>query len=128
MEPWELHAWHADFLDACNTHDLERIREHLAPGVRRAHLPGGAEAWIADLAELFHAFPDWRWKRIQVVAEDDRIAVHLRGSGTHVREFRGIAATRRRVNVAEFAMHRVEAGRIAETTGTEPHELLAQLR
>ncbi len=123
-----MHAWHADYLEACNSHDLERIRAFVDPGVRRAHLPGGAAAWIGDLAELFHAFPDWQWKRIQLVAEDDRIAAHLRGGGTQVGEFRGIAPTRRRVNVAEFSMLRVAGGRIVEATGTEPLELLSLLR
>lgn len=128
MEPWELHAWHADFLDACNRHDLDAIRTFLSPTVRRAHLPGGADAWITDLELLFRGFPDWRWRRIQLVAEDDRIAAHLRGSGTHVGAFRGIAPTRRHVNVAEFSLLRVQRDVITEHTGTGPHEILAQLR
>lgn len=124
-----MHQWHADFLDACNRHDLDAIRSFLAPAVRRAHLPSGADAWIDDLAELFRAFPDWRWRRIQVIVEDDRLAAHVRASGTHVGEFRGIAPTRRHVNVAEFAMYRVTQGRIAEFSGTADHvELLSQLR
>lgn len=128
MEPWELHAWHADFLDACNRHDLEAIRGFLAPNVRRAHLPGGADAWIEDAATLFRAFPDWRWRRIQLVAEDDRIAAHVRASGTHTGTYRDVPPTRRHVNVAEFALYRVVGGRIVESTGTEPFELDAQLR
>ncbi|MBO3664211.1 ester cyclase [Microbacterium stercoris] len=129
MEPWELHEWHADFLDACNRHDLSRIEEFLDPAVRRAHLPGGAAAWLADLADLFVAFPDWRWRRIQVVAEDDRIAVHLRGSGTHLGVFGGMAPTRRHANVAEFAMYRVDRGRIVEATGSSSAlELRDQIR
>lgn len=129
MEPWELREWHADYLDACNRHDLDAIRSFIDPAVRRAHLPGGAEAWIADLAELFAAFPDWRWRRIQLIVEDDRLAAHLRGSGTHAGAFRSIAPTRRHVNVAEFSMIRVVGGRITEYTGsTGQHELLAQLR
>ncbi len=128
MESWELPAWHADFLDACNRHDLADIRSFLDPAVRRAHLPGGADAWIADLEELFAAFPDWRWRRIQLIVDDDRLAAHLRGSGKHVGAFRGVAPTRRHVNVAEFSMLRVAGERIAEFTGTGPHEILAQLR
>lgn len=128
MESWELHAWHADFLDACNRHDLGAIREFLSPAVRRAHLPGGADAWITDIEDLFRAFPDWRWRRIQLVAENDRIAVHLRGAGTHMAAFRGIPPTRRHVNIAEFAMLRVERGVVTEHTGTGRHEILAQLR
>lgn len=128
MEPWELHAWHANFLDACNRHDLKAIREFLSPAVRRAHLPGGADAWISDVDDLFHAFPDWRWRRIQLIAEEDRVAAHLRGSGTHLGAFRGIPPTRRHVNVAEFSMLRVERGVITEQTSTGPHEILAQLQ
>ena len=95
-------------------------------GVRICH--PAVDAWIADMADLFRAFPDWRWRRIQLVVEDDRLAAHLRGSGTHLGAFRGLAATRRHVNVAEFAMYRVTRGRIAEFSGTTgDFELLSQL-
>jgi predicted ester cyclase len=123
-----MHEWYAEFLDACNRHDLDAIRTFVHPSVRRAHLPGGADAWIGDLTDLFHAFPDWRWRRIQLVAEDDRIAAHLRGSGTHLGVFRGIAPTRRHANVAEFSMYRVAGRRITEFSGSTDDELLSQLR
>ncbi len=128
VEPWEMREWYADYLDACNRHDLEAIASFVDPAVRRAHLPGGSQAWVADLAEVFRAFPDWRWRRIQLIVEDDRIAAHLRASGTHSGEFRGIAPTRRHVNVAEFAMYRVARGRIVEFSGTADQvELLTQI-
>jgi predicted ester cyclase len=122
-----MREWHAEYLDACNRHDLDDIRKFIAPEVRRAHLPGGVEAWIDNLAELFHAFPDWQWKRIQTVAEDDRLALHLRAGGTHTGLFRGIAPTRRHVNIAEFAFLRVTGGKIVEATGSGETEILDQL-
>jgi predicted ester cyclase len=122
-----MREWYAEFLDACNRHDLDAMSSFVEPSVRRAHLPGGIDAWAADMADLFHGFPDWRWRRIQLVVEEDRIAAHLRASGTHVGVFRGIALTRRHVNVAEFAMYRVTNGRITELSGTTDVELLAQL-
>lgn len=127
MEPWELREWYAEFLEVSNRHDLDELREFIAPNVRRAHLRAGADAWIEDLDARFRAFPDWRWKRIQIIVEDDRLAVHVRGSGTHRGEYRGVAPTRRRVNVAEFAMYRVTNGRIVEVTGSGDDELLAQI-
>jgi predicted ester cyclase len=128
VESWELREWYSEYLDACNRHDLDAIRSFVDPAVRRAHLPGGSDAWVADLADLFHGFADWRWRRIQLIVEDDRIAVHLRASGTHTGVYRGIAPTRRHANVAEFAMYRVVKGRITEFTGTGDLELLGQLR
>jgi predicted ester cyclase len=123
-----MREWYADYLDACNRHDLEAIRSFVEPSVRRAHLPGGADAWVSDMHELFHAFADWRWRRIQIIVEDDRLAVHTRAGGTHLGPYRGVAATRRHANVAEFAIYRVTNGRIAEFSGTDDTELLAQLR
>jgi predicted ester cyclase len=124
-----MREWYAEYLDACNRHDLDAIRAFVDPAVRRAHRPGGADAWITDVADLFHAFPDWRWRRIQLVIEEDRIAAHLRASGTHLGVFRGISPTRRHVNVAEFAMYRVTGGRITEFSGTTGDlELLTQLQ
>ncbi|KJL41047.1 SnoaL-like polyketide cyclase [Microbacterium trichothecenolyticum] len=119
VELWEMREWYADFLDACNRHDLDAIRSFLHPSVRRAHLPAGADAWISDLADLFAAFPDWRWRRIQLVAEDDRLAAHVRGAGTQVGAYLGVEPTRRHVNVAEFAMYRVVTGRITEYSGSD---------
>ncbi|WP_065570647.1 ester cyclase [Microbacterium oleivorans] len=127
MEPWELHGWFEEYLDACNRRDLAAVRALLDPAVRRAHLAAGADAWIDDLADLFHGFPDWRWKTIQLVAEDDRIAAHLRGSGTHSGPWRGILPTRRHVNVAEFQFLRLDGGRIVASSGSGDAEVRAQL-
>jgi predicted ester cyclase len=128
MTPDELRAWYEDYLDVCNRHDLAGIRERLAPDVRRAHLSRGADAWIDGIAELLRAFPDYQWKRITVVVEGDRLAAHLRARGTHRGTFRGIPATGRHVNVAEFAFYRLAGGRIVEYAGTaDDADLLAQL-
>jgi predicted ester cyclase len=127
VEPWQLRDWFSDYLDACNRHDLEALRTMIDPSVRRAHLPGGVDAWMTQLSDLFGAFPDWQWKRIQLVVEDDRIAAHLRAGGTHTGTFHGIAPTRRHVNVAEFGFFRVVNGRIVEVTGSADTELLAHL-
>lgn len=122
-----MRDWFADYLEALNRHDLDAVRALLDPQVRRAHRPAGADAWLADLADLFAGFPDWRWKRIQLVVEDDRIAAHLRGSGTHTGAFRGIPATRRHVNIAEFGFYRLGAGVIVEATGSGDEALTSRL-
>jgi predicted ester cyclase len=128
VSPDELRWWFEDYLDVCNRHDLDGMRARLAPDVRRAGAPGGADAWMRDMATLLVAFPDYRWKRITLVIEGDRLAAHLRTRGTHRGDFRGIRSTGRHVGVAEFAFYRIEGGRIAEYTGSDSDaELLAQL-
>lgn len=120
-----MREWFADFLEALNRHDVERVRGFLHPSVRRAHLPAGADAWMTDYENLLHGFPDWQWKRIQLVVEDDRLAVHLRGGGSHTGPFAFAAPTRTRVSIASFAMYRVQHGRIVEASGTDD---VAQIR
>jgi predicted ester cyclase len=123
----DLHAWFEDYLEACNRHDLAEVRALIAPDVRRAGAPGGADAWIGDLALLLEAFPDQRWKRIALVVEGDRIAAHLRTRGTHRGTFRGVRPTGRHVGVAEFGFYRIAGGRVVEYAGTGDGALLAQL-
>lgn len=124
VEAWETREWFQEFLDALNRHDAEAVREFLAPDVRRAHLPAGADAWLDEYADLVRGFPDWQWRRIQVVVEEDRLAVHLRGSGAHTGIFRHVPATRRRVSIASFAMYRLARGRIVEASGTDDAEAI----
>lgn len=126
--PDVLRAWFDDYLDAWNRHDLAALGALIAPDVRRAHLPRGTDAWLANAAELLVGFPDLQWRRIVVVVEGDRLAAHLRARGTHRGAFRSVPATGRHVNVAAFAIHRVAAGRLVESAGTDDGAaLLAQL-
>ena len=129
VSPAELRFWYEDYLDACNRHDLDAVRELIADDVRRTGRPRGADAWIEDVTALLVAFPDLQWKRIRVLVEEDRIAAHLRARGTHRGEFLGVPATGRHVNWAEFAFYRVVAGRVVEYAGAaDGAELLGQLR
>ena len=115
----DLHRWFDEWLDACNRHDLAALGALIAPDVRRAHLPRGADAWLDGFADLFAGFPDLQWRRIQVVAEDDRLAAHLRIRGTHRGVWEGIAATGRHVNAAEFVLLRVVGGQVVESAGSD---------
>jgi predicted ester cyclase len=79
------------------------------------------------VAALLEAFPDYRWKRITLVVEGDRIAAHLRTRGTHRGPYRDVRPTGRHVGVAEFAMFRIAGGRAVEYAGSTDDALLAQL-
>lgn len=128
MTPDELRWWFEDYLDACNRHDLAGIRELVAPDVRRAGAPGGADAWVRDVETVLTAFPDYRWKRIAVVVEGDRLAAHLRTRGTHRGDFHGVRPTGRHIGIAAFGFYRIAGGRVTEYAGTgDDAALLAQL-
>jgi steroid delta-isomerase-like uncharacterized protein len=74
------------------------------------------------------AFPDWRVRPVQVVAEGDTVVVRWDGEATHQGPFHGLPPTGRRVRVSGINVYRVEAGKVAaEWEQTDSIGLLRQL-
>ena len=65
------------------------------------------------------AFPDWREEIVDLVSEDDRIAVRFRCTGTLQGEFMGVEPNGRRQEVDEVFFLRVRDGRFVEYWGLE---------
>jgi predicted ester cyclase len=96
-------------------------------------LPPNLPATREGLKGLFHqmwtSFPDSRISALDVVAERDLAAVHLRFGGTHQAEFMGAAPTGNRVEVNVMAFLRFGPdGKIVERwTRLDEVGLLTQL-
>lgn len=96
-------------------HDL--AEEFLADNVE---FYGPSGSWIGLsavtewLAMMGTAFPDWRASIIDVVAEGDRVVVHLNSKGTHQGEMEGIPATGNTVSQESIVMYRLTNGKIDE--------------
>jgi predicted ester cyclase len=107
-------AWYRRYNAVCNRHDFDE----LVPFLRDVVLVNGAvrtaQGYIDDLFEVYRAFPDYRWEIQRVLVDEPWLAVHLADRGTHLGPWRGAAPTGRAVTTDEFAMYRLEAGRIAE--------------
>ena len=92
---------HPDFYDPTNP-----------PGMRRG--PEGNR----QIVELFHrSFPDVRWEVLDMIAEDDRVAMRLVMTGTHRGEFFGIPPTDCRVEVEGIHLLRIRDGKVIEHQG-----------
>ncbi len=50
-----------------------------------------------------------------MVAEDENVAIAYTGTGTHRGNFHGIAPTGKKIDVSAISIHRMQAGKIAET-------------
>jgi predicted ester cyclase len=107
-------TWYRRYNAVCNRHAFDE----LAPFLRDVVLVNGAErtarGYIDDLFEVHRAFPDYRWHIQRVLVDEPWVAVHLADRGTHLGAWRGAAPTGRTVTTDEFAMYRLEQGRIAE--------------
>ena len=60
------------------------------------------------------AFPDLRFTIDNMIAEGDRVAVHLTARGTHQGDLMGIPPTGKSITVAIMEIYRMTNGKIAE--------------
>src|ERR1051326_9210709 len=60
------------------------------------------------------AFPDWRFKVEDEVAEGEKVAVRWSGGGTHTGDLMGIAPTGKRVTLTGMSIFRLAGGKILE--------------
>jgi len=98
--------------------ELDRVGEFVLPGFVDHSLPPGLpygdEGVRAILGLIREAFPDHDANVLQMVAEGDLVATHKEFTGTHLGEFFGVPATRRRATIRVMDFVRYEDGRIAE--------------
>jgi predicted ester cyclase len=110
-------------IDAVNQGELTVVDEvvsqdfvdhTLPPGT-----PAGREGYKAVLTVLRQAFPDLRYTIEDELAEGDRVAQRVTGSGTMKAEFQGLPATGKHATWQEMHLSRFDAaGRMVEHWGT----------
>lgn len=107
------------FYEALSTGDTSIADEVLTADWEDIPLPPGsqpgAEGFKQTVAYLRSVFPDLSVTIEDMVVSGDRVAVRSTVRGTHQGEFLGVAATGRPVEFAAFDIHRLEAGRIAQS-------------
>jgi steroid delta-isomerase-like uncharacterized protein len=127
-------AVYSRFHEAVNSHDFDVVAKVIDEVVDpdlifHAPVPMGAsgpEALKRVWTVLLEAFPDVQVATEDVIAEGDKVVYRQTVTGTHLGDFRGIAATGRRVTYNEIFIVRFARGRIAEIWGVV--DSLTQLR
>jgi predicted ester cyclase len=86
--------------------------------VNHAAAPQGRDGWRATMAHLRHDLGDYTVEEHALVADGDRVAVHLTLHGRHVAStmplLAGVAVTGTEVSWTFLHLFRIENGRIAE--------------
>jgi len=94
-----------------------KIREDLISPNFTGRAPGvtfDRSSFIRSLSQFIEAFPDGRYVNEYSVAEGDRVVTVGTFSGTHSKEFQGIAPTGKKASVLVVHMDRVSDGQIVE--------------
>ena len=77
--------------------------------------PTGPDGMKRFVKMFRNAFPDITFAIEHMVAEDDKVAIHLVGQGTHQGELHGLPPTGKHVRIGGAAIHRIKDEKIVET-------------
>lgn len=90
--------------------------------------PEGPGSIRGGIEMIRQAFPDLEVEILDLIAEDDRVAVFLHMSGTNAGDYRRGGATGRRGTMRAFFIWRVAGGRLVESWGVaDRFDFLQQL-
>jgi steroid delta-isomerase-like uncharacterized protein len=103
-----------------NMRNLEVARELISPshGVQvmdAADSGIGPEAYARIVTEFVRGFPDLKFTVLDIIAENDKVVALWNISGTHQGEFRGIAATGKRMSVDGITISQLANGKIMDS-------------
>jgi predicted ester cyclase len=112
-----LAEFYRRYLARCNEHRFTELGEFVDEDVRVNDSPQGLGRYGAGLSDLVEAFPDFRWDLRHLLVDGNRLCAHLSDTGTHAGRFLGVPATGQRISASEFAVYRLERGKIVEVFG-----------
>jgi predicted ester cyclase len=113
----ELIAFYGRYLECCNEYRFEGLDEFVAKDVRVNGAIQGLDSYVAGLRAVVEAFPDYHWDLQRLLVDGNWLSARLVDTGTHAGTFLGVPATGRAISTPEFAIYRVDSGRIVESWG-----------
>lgn len=124
----ELELFYRRYNERCNQHQFDLLGDFVADDVEVNGEVQGLHDYVASLNRIVRAFPDYRWNLRHLLIDDQWLSAHFLDTGTHRGTFLGVPPTGRAVEIQEFAVYRLDEGKIAEVWVTaDNHQLLQQL-
>jgi len=110
--------------EAFNKHNLALLDELIAPDyVDHPRQLRGLESYKQHLTMLYKSFPDTQETIEDIIAEGDKVCIHLKGTATHTGEYRGLAPTGKKTKWEAVIIWRIVDGKIAEMLAVVADEL-----
>jgi len=124
----ELTSFYRRYNARCNAHEFDTLAEFVATEVVVNGELQGLRAYVEGLEAVVRAFPDYRWDLRHLLVDGCWISAHFLDTGTHRDVFLGVPATGRTVSTQEFAVYRIDGGKIVEVwVAADNLRLLGQL-
>jgi predicted ester cyclase len=107
-----------------NKHNLALLDELIAPDyVDHPRQLRGLESYKQYLTMFYNSFPDTHETIEGIIAEGDKVCIHLKGTATHTGEYRGLAPTGKKTTWEGFVVWRIVDGKIVEMLAAVSDEL-----
>lgn len=102
------------FIEAYNAHNLELLDDLVAPDYVDPDYPQlkGLDGLKQMMRMAFMAFPDYHETIEDIIAEEDKVWILLRYTGTHKGEFMGLPPTGKKLTSLAVDMYRLKDGKI----------------
>lgn len=103
-----------------NKRNLEVAKELISPSHAVQILDAvdsgvGPEAYARNVVQFVRAFPDLKFTIIDMIGENEKVVALWSISGTHKGEFRGIAATGKKISVDGITISQLADGKIMDS-------------
>jgi predicted ester cyclase len=104
-----LHELYARYLQRCNEHRFAELGEFVADDVEVNGTATGLQGYVDGLQSIVDTYPDFHWDLQRLLVDGSWLSARLIDTGST----RGGPS----ITVQEFAMYRIDHGRIAAAWG-----------
>jgi len=106
-------------IEAINSQNLDSLDDLTAPDYFDHMHQLDLEGVKRFMALIFKAFPDWHETIEDVIAEGENVWIRVRGTGTHMGEYRGLSPTGKKVTGKGVNIYRIVNGKFVEGWAVE---------
>jgi len=101
--------------EAYNKHNVALLDKFIAPDyVHHAQKLRGLESVKQYETMVYKGFSDLHDTIEDIIAEEDKVWVRVKVTGTHKGEYRGLAPTGKKITVTYVGIHRIADGKVVE--------------
>jgi len=101
--------------EAFNKQNLDALDELIAPDyIDHPRQFRSLKSYKQHLTKFYKSFPDSHETIDDIIAEGDEVWIHLKGTGTHKGEYRGLAPTGKKTTWEAISIYRIVDGKVAE--------------
>jgi predicted ester cyclase len=116
MTTFNITEFYADYIEALNTRNFDKMNEFVADEVTLNGQPGTRDAVVADQKSIVEAVPDFHWNVQELLVDGNRAGARLVNTGTPTKTWHGVEPTGASFENVEYAIYEIRDGKFVDMT------------